>query len=877
MSWLRALVARVRGAVTGRRGDAAIDEELASHLEMLADEYVRRGLAPDEARRAARLRLGGADQIKETVRDARGLPWLESAAQDLRYAARLLAHDLGFTAAAVAMLAVGIGANIAIFTVVNGLLLRPLPYPHQDRLVDVHERFTDIDPDVPFAFPDFLDVRARQQVFDAVALYQETSVTLAGAGEPERVSCAQVTAGLLRVLGVTPAAGRDFRDGEDGPAASPVAVLGYGLWQRRFGGEAVVGRTVRIDGRPVTVVGVMPPEFDFPGGADLWTPLVVDPAQYPRDRYSFSAVAVLKPGVDLAAARANLDTIARQLAQEHPDTKARVGIGARPLRDVLVAADLARAFLVLLGAVGLVLLIACANLAGLMLSRGAARDQEMAVRAALGAGRGRLVHQLLVESLLVAALGAALGLAVGTFGLDALVAAAPAAFPSWVTFRIDATVAAFAVLLTLATAVLAGLAPALRASRPDLHAGLKETGSRTTVEGGRLRGALVAGEIALALVLLLASGLMARSVLSLLDVDPGLRTAHVVTVRVSLPATAYPTPAGRRAFFDALLPRVAAIPGVTRAAATSSLPMTGAFSSLGVSIEGAPPPAPGREPMPVRSVVTPGYFETMGIRVVAGRPFDERDGRPGTPAVAVVNETFARRGWPGTDPVGRRLKFGDPGDDVPWVIVVGVANDVRQLGLGAQVDDEIFLPYGQLPLPGMTLVVQGAADPVPLAPSIRDAAHAMDPNLALFQVRPMADIVAGSIRRPRLFSWLFGVFGVVALVLAAVGVYGLLAYSVAQRTREIGLRLALGAGPGEVRRMVVGRGMRLAAGGLALGLAGSVPATRALGALLHGVSATDPLTFAGVTALLLAVAWLACTLPARRATRIDPMTALRCE
>ncbi len=877
MGKLRELVARIRNAAAGRRMDTTLDDELQSHLEMLTDEYVGCGMTPGAARRAARLRLGGADQIKETVRDARGLPRLESLTQDVRYAARLLRRTPGFTAAALAMLTIGIGANVAIFAVVNGLLLRPLPYPNQDRLVDVYQWFADRDMGVPFSFPDFLDVRARQEVFEDVALYWRESFTLAGTGEPERVAGASVTTGLFRVLGVTPAAGRGFREGEDGPSAVPVVVLGHGLWQRQFGGEAVVGRTVTLNDRPMTIVGVMPPAFDFPGDAQLWTPLAVETTEYPRDRYSFAAVAALKPSVNLTTARSNLDAIAGQLAQEYPDPNANVGIRARPLRDELVPGNLSRAFVTLMAAVGLVLLIVCANLAGLLLSRAAARDQEMVVRAALGAGRGRLVRQLLVESLLLASAGAGLGLAAGGAALDMLLAFAPATFPPWMSFGFDANVATFVVVLTVATTVVAGLVPALRASRPDLHAGLKETGTRVTFERGRLRGALVVGQMALALVLLLATGLMTRSVLSLLEVDPGIRAEDVLTLRVPLPAAAYPRPTDRVAFFDALLPRVAALAGVERAAATSSLPMVGPFSSLALSIEGAPPPAPGRQPMPVRHVVTPGYFETMGIRLVAGRLFDARDGRPGVAEVAVVNETFARHGWPDADPVGRRVKFGDPGDDVPWVTIVGVVGDVRQFGLGAQIDDDIFLPYGQLPLPAMTLVVRGATDALPLAPSIRGAIRAVDPALALFQALPMADVVARSVWQPRLFSWLFGVFGVAALVLAAIGVYALLAYSVVQRTREIGLRLALGADRREVRRMVIGRGMRLAAAGLAIGMAAAVPATRALEALLVGVSATDPLTFAGMALLLLAVAWVACALPARRATRIDPMTALRCE
>jgi len=876
MGTLKELVARVRNALQGRRLDATLDDELQAHLEMLADEYVGRGLTPEAARRAARLRLGGSDQIKETVRDTRGLPRIESLAQDLRYAVRLLGHNRGFTAAALAMLAVGIGSNVAIFAVVNGLLLRPLPYPNQDRLVEVYQWLAEIERGVPVAFPDYVDVRARQEVFDDVALYQRESFTLGGAGEPERVQGAAVTPGLFRVLGVTPALGRDFSEAEAVPSATPVVVLGHGLWQRRFGDDSVVGRTVVLNGQSMTIVGVMPPSFDFPGNADLWLPLAVDPKEYPRDRYSFDAVAALKPGVDLVTARTDLDTIARQLAQEYPESDANVGLRARPLRDALVPGGLRQAFTVLMAAVGLVLLIVCANLAGLLLSRAAARDQEMAVRAALGAGRGRLVRQVLVESLLLATIGAGLGLLAGRAGLDALLALAPATFPPWMTFEFDATVAAFVVALTVTTAIGAGLAPALRASRPDLGTGLKETGTRATLERGRLRGTLVVGQMALAVVLLLASGLMTRSVLSLLDVDPGVRTDNVLTQRVPLPVSVYPGAADRLAFFDGLIPRVAALAGVARVAATSSLPMVGPFSSLAVSIEGAPPPAPGHEPMPVRHVVTQGYFETMGIRLVAGRLLDARDGRPGMPEVALVNETFARRGWPGGDPVGHRLKFGALDDDLPWVTVVGIVSDVRQFGLGEPTDDDIFLPYGQFPLPAMTLVVRGATDASTLAPAIRGAIHAVDPDLALFPARPMADVVARSVWRPRLFSWLFGVFGVVALVLAAIGVYALLAYSVVQRTREIGLRLALGADRREVRRMVVGRGMRLAATGLALGAVGALPATRALEALLFGVSATDPLTFAGAAMLLLAVAWAACTLPARRATRIDPMTALRC-
>jgi putative ABC transport system permease protein len=877
MGRLHGWLARIRGAVTGRRLDAALDAELEAHLEMLAGEYVRRGMSPDAARRAARLRLGGTDQIKEAVRDTRGLPWLEGTLQDLWFGARLLRRDRAFTAAAVAMLAIGIGANVAIFSVVNGLLLRPLPYPNQDRLVGVHEWFADRESDVPFSFPDFLDVRARQEVFEDIALYRDTSFVLTGTGEPERVRGASVTAGLFRVLGVTPEAGRGFREGEDDVSAAPVVVLGHGLWRRRFGGQPVVGRTVMLDGRPMTIVGVMPPAFDFPGNADLWTPLVVRTEEYPRDRYSFAAVAALEPRVDLVAARSNLDTIARQLAQEYPAEHAGVGIRVRPLRDELVSASLRRAFLTLLGAVGLVLLIVCANLAGLLSSRAAARDQEMAVRAALGAGRVRLARQLLVESLLLATLGAGLGLVVGSAAVDALLASAPTTFPPWTTFAFDGRVAAFVVGLTVATTLIAGLQPALRASRVDLHAGIKESGTRVTPGHGRLRGALVVTEVALALVLLLASGLMMRSVLSLLDVDPGVRPEHVLTLRVSLPEAVYRHPDDRLAFFGALMPRLASLPGVARAGATSSLPMVGPFSSLGLSIEGAPPAEPGREPMPVRHVVTPGYFETMGIRLLAGRLFDERDGRPGMPDVAVVNETFARRGWPNADPVGRRVKFGDPDEDVPWVTIVGVVSDVRQFGPGQLADDDIFLPYGQLPLPAMTLVIRGTTDPGPLASSIRGAIRALAPDLALFEPRPMADVVARSVWQPRLFSWLFGAFGVVALALAAIGVYGLLAYSVVQRTREIGLRLAIGADRRQVRRLVVGRGMRLTAAGVAIGAVVALPATRALDALLFGVSPADPLTFAVVALLLLGVAWVACAVPARRATRIDPMAALRIE
>jgi putative ABC transport system permease protein len=798
---------------------------------------------------------------------------------EFRVAFRALLKQPGFTLVAVVTLALGIGANVAIFAVVNGMLLQPLPYANQARVLNLRERSPMSAGGITLALADYLDWRDRQHVFESMAVFQETTFTLTGVDEPERFQGTATSTELFSLLGVAPITGRTFRAGEDQPGAEKVVVVGYGLWQRRFGGAPIVGRTIELDREPYTVVGVMAKEFGFPEFAQLWVPLTIDPAAAAaaRGSHSYQAVGLLKPGVTEEQARANLATIARQLEQAYPRTNTDIGAYTEPLRERSLPGELRLAFVVFMAVVAFVLLIACANIANLLLGRAVTRDREMAVRTALGAGRWRLLRLLMAESLLIAAAGSALGLLVGRAARDALVASVPIEIPIWMRFDIDATVVAFVVALTVVTGVTFGLIPALRASRRDVTAALKESGTRSATGGaGRLRTVLVVSEVAIAVVLLVGGGLVVRGFVRLMNVDPGFRPSNVLTLRVALPEAAYGSQDRRRAFVDEALPRIRALAGVERAAIVTSLPLAGG-SSYGISIEGVPPPRPGRVPVAAFAATSPDYFETLGIRLVRGRTFDARDGRPGTDPVAIVNETLASRHWPNQNAIGKRFKLGDASSRQPWMTVVGVVGDVRQWGLDAPNGEAMYVPHPQWPLRGFTVVVRTAGPPLALVDRVRRAIHDMDRHLPIADVFTMDRVVVRSLWQPRLFSWTFAVFGAVALVLAVVGVYGVVSYSVAQRTREIGIRVALGAGRGRIRAMVLNQGMRATFVGLGLGLACAMAVTRVMGALLYGVSPTDPVTFGLVTLVLAVTALIACLVPALRATKVDPIVALRCE
>lgn len=798
---------------------------------------------------------------------------LESVFADLRYAVRSLRRSPVFASAAIVTLALGIGANVAVFAVVNGLLLRPLPYPEPDRLVAVAETLPS-EPGAPIAvsYPNFVDWQQRQHVFTTLALYREATMVLTGAGEPEQAQGALATAGLWRGLGIPPAIGRTFTADEDRVGAAPVVVIGHKLWQRRFANRAAIGQSLVVDDIPRTVIGVMPAGFDFPDATDLWIPAAVDTAAYPRGRHSFECFARLRSGVTGTRAGSEMAAIARQLSREYPADNEGLGTVLQPLRGSLMPARASVGFSLLMGAVAFVLLIACANLANLMLGRAAARGHELAIRVALGATRPRLLRQLLTESGLLALLGAGLGLLTGALGRDALLALVPVDLPGWLRFDIDATVAAFALLLAVLAIVVFGLVPALRASRPDVTVRAPRTSSGSR---DRLRAALIVSEVALAVVLLAGGGLMMRALATVLATDPGIHAANVWSGRLSLPPATYPGADEQRALFGQVLEQIRSLPGVRRASAISSLPMSGSLTERGVTIEGRPPRAANEELLATICSTLPDYFETLGINVLRGRTFTPRDDRQGSAPTAVVNEAFVKRYLPSGDPIGRRVTLGSGDAEDPWMTIVGVVADVRHKRLDVAAEPALFMPYDQRPSPSMTIVVKADAAPAALTAPIRRIVSGIDRDRPLFAIRSMDEVIARSVWPSRFFTWLLGVFGATALFLACVGVYGVISYSVAQRTSEIGVRLALGAQRRDIHRLVMRDGLVLTFAGLATGLVGAAMTGRVLGSWLHDVSPTDPATYAGVSLAIVFAAAAACFLPSRRAARLDPMATLR--
>jgi len=878
--------------------EAEIIEELAQHLEDLYEQSVRGGATSEEAYRASLRELTEGELLAQELRRVERLARQEPAVpggggatnliegiwQDVRYGLRSLAKNPGFTAVAVLALALGIGANSAIFSVVNAILLRPLPYKDPDRLVMVWEdRSKNGYPRDTPAAGNFHDWREQNQVFEGMAAVANQSFNLTGSGEPERVDGRRVSANLFQLLGVEPLHGRRFLPEEDQPGAGRVVVLSHGLWQRRFGSDPqVLGSQLTLDGESHTVVGVMPADFRFPSPEDqMWVPIAFNSQEAAnRGRHFLQVYARLKPGVGLEQARAEMDTIAARLQQQYPNSNTNVGAAVVPLHEQLVG-DIRPALLLLLGAVGFVLLVACANVANLLLARAAARQKEIALRLALGASRARLLRQFLTESLLLALLGGASGLLLALWGVNLLRSFIPESVSQASTVSVDSSVLAFTLLVSVLTGLVFGLAPASQTSGFNLNETLKEGGRDSAAgrRGGRVRSLLVVAEVAVSLVLLIGAGLLINSFLRLRGVDPGFRTDNLLTMKVVLPKTKYPDHARRSAFYTELLGRVAALPGVNSAAVTTNLPLTFKGNSMGVSIEGRPDPGPGQRPSVVTRVVSPDYFRTMGIGLLQGRQFG-RDDRADTTSVAVVSETLARRFWPGEDPLGKRLTPGPATSTNPddWITVVGVARDVRQFELDADPKPQMYLSYEQAGFfePG-DLVVSTAVDPLGLAGAVRQAVWQVDRDQPVSDVRTMSDILSASLARQRFSTLLLALFAAVALALAAVGVYGVMSYTVARRTHEIGIRMALGARQRDVLRLAVGQALRLVAAGVAVGLAGALLLTRVMASQLYGVSATDPVTLVTITLVLVCVALLASYVPARRAARVDPLIALRYE
>jgi putative ABC transport system permease protein len=799
--------------------------------------------------------------------------------RDVEYSVRVLLKKPGFTCAAVLALALGIGANSTIFSFANGILLRPLPYPQPERLVTVDEVSTKRGPDpMGVSFPNYLDWRQQQTVFEDVAAYSTRRMTLQTPDGPESLQGGTLSAHLLNVLGVPPVLGRGFTAEEDRRGQDSVVILGHELWQRRFGGDPnVVGQVVEIDRRPRTVVGVMPPGFKFPAVAELWLPLALDAEIWTRNDHGLGALARLRPGVTLTEARAELNVIAERIEAENPVTNEGMRVVVQDFRDDLTG-TYRQALLVLLGVVGFVLLIACANVANLMLAHSVARQKEIAIRAALGASRARIVRHLLTESLVLGALGGALGLGLAVWGMELLLAAIPIDIPFWMKFDLDVRVLAFTLGVSLATGVLFGVLPALYASRPDLNEALKDGGRGASPGRGRhrLRSLLVVSEVALSLVLLIGAGLMMRSFLRLADVDPGLDPSNVLTMRLSLPSEKYPDGTTRSSFYRQLQERVAALPGVESAAAVSNVPLGGGLWGRSLTVEGWPVLSVGEAPMINHCVATPGYFRTMGIPMLAGRDFTYADTADST-RVTIVDERLAREYWPNESALGKRIRFGPPESNEPWHTVVGVVGTVHHQRLDAHTRQSIYVPHDQIPVPFMTLTIRATGDATGLAAAVRRQVLELDPGLPVINAQMMEDIVGQSIWQPRLYALLFAVFAAVALALALVGIYGVMSYSVTQRTHEIGVRMALGARPGDVVRLVVRQGMTLALAGVAIGVALALALTRVVSGLLFGVTATDPQTFVALSALLIGATLAASLVPARRAARVDPLVALRYE
>jgi putative ABC transport system permease protein len=812
---------------------------------------------------------------------------MEALLKDIHYAFRQLIKHPGFSLIAILVLALGIGANTAIFSVVNAVLLRPLPYRAPEKLVWLWgtNPLNDI-PKESASYPDFADWREQAQSFETMAAYARTSPILTeGDGEPERLPGAAVIGDFFSVLGVEPALGRKFLPEENEQGKGRVVILSHDLWQRRFGADPkVAGRQITVNGNPHTVVGVMPAGFQDPAPAarkavQMWLPLTVSDNMRSSRRSDFLyVIARLKPDATIDRARAEMKGIASRLEKQYPETNTSWSVIVESLHETLTG-DIRPALLLLLGAVAFLLLIACANVANLLLARASSRQREISIRAALGASRGRVIRQLLTENILLSVAGGALGLVIAVWGIHVLLALSPGNIPRLDSIGIDGQVLLFTLGMSLVTGVIFGLAPALTASKANLNDTLKE-GGRGAMEGAsgrRMRNVLAVAEIALSLVLLVGAGLLIRSFMQLQQVKPGFNPQHVLSVELSLPPAKYKEDAQVNQFFDQLLAAVAQQPGVEAATVSTDLPLGGNADFLAFSVEGRPLLPTDKTPDAEARVISPDYFRTLQIPVRNGRVFTDRD-VAGVPDVAVINETLARKYFPGADPIGKRVTFGDPkAPDVEWFTVVGVVGDVHGTRLSEEPYAQIYTSYRQTPRRAFTLIVRTAGEPSLMLKQIREQIWSLDRQQPLYNVRTFDQVLAQAVARPRFNMLLIAILAGVALVLAAVGIYGVISYSVTQRTHEIGIRMALGANATDVLKLVVGQGMLLAGIGLALGLIAAFAVTRIMSSLLFGVSATDPPTYFGLALLLGAIAFLACYLPARRATKVNPVTALRAE
>jgi predicted permease len=799
---------------------------------------------------------------------------MESLVRDIRYGIRSLLKRPGFTAVAIITLALGIGANTAMFSIVNAVLLRPLPYEEPDRLVWMSE-FGDEVANRWVSYPNFVDWRDRNHSFEAMSTFRGWSVNLTSAGQAESLDARLVSAGYFKVMRARPMLGREFTDEDDQSGASPVTVLSYPFWQQRFGGDPnIVGKTITLDDRPCTVIGVMQPAFAHQGPPPLW--LLVGPQNWKeRDvRTAGNVIARLKPGVTQAQARAEMNAISSQLFAQHP--RANAG-GYHVLLVSLqesVTGKVSSALLILFGAVGLVLLIACANVANLLLARAATRRREFAVRAALGASRGRIIRQLLLESILLALVGGTLGLVLASLTMELITKTGHATVPRLEGLQLNYRVFGFNLLLSALTGLVFGLAPAWRFTKGELHEALKDSSTTTTSEHGkRIRSALVVAEVALSVTLLVGAGLLIKSMLLLLRSDTGFDPGNVLTMELRGSRTRHADRPQLNRLQRQVLDRVAALPGVKSVSLSANLPGFSDGWQSDIYAEGQPDNEPGQQINVDWSIASEGYFETLRIPILRGRTFSRDEVAEGKPVV-LVDESLARRFWPNEEAVGKHIKY----DSAVWHEIIGVVRDVGVYGSEAKPLIKIYTPWGRAPQRNAVLSVRLVqSDPSGSAAAITREIHALDKDLPVTEVATLEDLLAREVAPKRFNAWLFSALAALALILAATGVYGVMSYSVAQRTHEVGIRIALGARERDVLRLFIGQGMRLVLSGVAIGLAGALALTRVMTSLLFGVSSTDATTFATVSVVLIAVALLACYLPARRATRVDPMIALRYE
>jgi predicted permease len=889
MTWLARLFSR-------RRFDSDLSAEMAEHVQEKIDALVASGMSRDEATRIARREFGNVTLIQERSREIWQWPSLESFLADIRFALRMLRKSPGFTAIAVLTLALGIGASTAVFSLVNAVLVKPLPFPHAERIVfpwRLPKQGLNLGFDTyPWGRVDFLFFSQQTKAFEDFGAFLSDSFNLTGSGDPVRIDGLRASAGFFPALGVSPALGRTFTDQEDRPGNEREVILSDGLWRSRFGSDPkILGRSIELNGSPYAVIGVMPPGFVFPRANEmphvftfapqvqLWVPLALNRgSMIPNEPDELAVLGRLKPGITLAQGQTDMDVMGKRLENQRRNGQGWFNSKVTPVARQ-AAGDTRQPLLLILAAVGVVLLIACSNVASLLLSRSLGRKRELTLRATLGAGSSRLIRQLLTESVVLAGLGGIVGIFLAEAGIYFVKAFGPSSIPRLSETSLDLRVLAFALGLTLLTGILFGLAPAFGATRENLVDPLKAGGQRSgsSPAAQRARNFLLVSQIALAMVLVIAAGLLTRTFYRLLSVDPGFHPAHALTFELTLPASKYSDQAHIVSVYQEVLRHLQALPGVQSAGVTETIPLDGATESTAIRFSDHPPTSTLDIPMANYTMVSPGYFSAVGTPILRGRPFLESDTASSMP-VGVISAALAKKYWPGQDPIGKQI--APRGLAFPTETIIGVAADVKRISLREAPPPEMYVPYTQKVWPSlltMDVVVRTTQNPTSLAASARNAIHSVDPDLPLANIKPLADIFSDSMTESRFSMLLLAAFGALALLLAMIGMYGVISYSVAQRTQEIGIRMALGAQRRSVFQMVIGQGARLASLGIALGLAASLAVTRLINSFLYGVQPTDPLTFVAVALLLTLVALFACYVPARRATRVDPLVALRYE